>query len=61
MVESSLSEISSETIRSAVQETIVKYLQTDKVEISVGAASKTGDNFIGELLHRNSSFSVNLM
>lgn len=47
MVESNLSEISSETIRSAVEETVAKYLQTDKVKISVEAASKAGDNFIG--------------
>lgn len=47
MVESNLSEISSESVRSILNETIEKRLKTKNFEINVNAATKQGDNFIG--------------
>lgn len=52
MVDSNSLEIFNEKIRSAVQGTAVKYMQTDKVEVSITAATKAGDNFKGELLNK---------
>lgn len=55
MVESNLTEISNEVVRTAVHDTAVKHLKTDKVKINVEAASKVGDNFIGVVYRVSSS------
>lgn len=47
MVESDLSEIPNETVRSALIETIETQLKTKHFELKLNSASKQGDNFIG--------------
>lgn len=47
MVDSDLSEISSESARSALIETIENQLKTKDFEYTLNSAAKGGDNFIG--------------
>lgn len=47
MVDSDLSEISSESVRSVLIETIENQLKTKDFEYTLNSAAKGGDNFIG--------------
>lgn len=47
MVESDLTEISSESVRSALIKTIENQLKTSDFEYKLNSAAKGGDNFIG--------------